>query len=100
MDMRIEPSPASCMEYPDARLCRIGLLRLQLMLPRFRETIRNGRFVDLAIAYALAVLFLEHLRGLPVADLDLLDDYESPWREILADVEAECVLLEGRIRQA
>lgn len=76
---------------PAAQLSRIGILRLRLLLPRYREQLKDARkWEDLSEAYALSVLFREELWKRPDTDAPLVAEYEGLCRDILADVAKYC----------
>ncbi len=76
---------------PSARLAKIGLLRLQMVLPQYRGQLQDvAEWDELAEAYALATQYVESLRADPKADTNLIKEYETLCSEIIEDVRQEC----------
>ena len=72
-------------------LRRIGLARLRMALPQYRSQLKqSSEWDELAEAYALAVLYLEHLRRSADSAPSLVAEYEEHCQGILADIAADC----------
>lgn len=72
---------------PSPELQRIGLLRLRVALPQYWPQLKDASVCgELAETYALACLFLEHLRTDPQPKSWLIAEYELQCHEILQDI--------------